>query len=135
MDAIAKNTLVPLLLRVGLAAVFIYHGMEKVRVDAGATWMNKMPDPQPAPVQMAVAWGELLGGIAVALGLLTRIAAAGLALIMVGAIVMVHGIQSFSLQEHGFEYNFVLILMCVSLILMGPGTASVDRFFRLQRKP
>jgi putative oxidoreductase len=132
VDAMAKNTLVPLLLRIGLAAVFIYHGAEKVQLGGGANWH---PDPDfPTYQQLAVAWGELVGGIAVAVGLLTRLAALGLAAIMVGAIITIHGPNGFSLADGGFEYNFVLLIICLSLILMGAGTLSVDRFFSLKRR-
>jgi putative oxidoreductase len=131
-------SLVPLVLRLGLAVVFIYHGLEKVtgpETRLGLAWASKMKDPPAAPVQAAVAWGELLGGVAVAVGFLTRLAAAGLAAIMVGAIVTVHGPHGFSLAAGGFEYNFVLLVVCAALILAGPGTFAVDRFVRLRRKP
>ena len=44
----------------------------------------------PAPAQMAVAWGELLCGLGMLLGFLTRLAAVGIIIIMLGAIYTVH---------------------------------------------
>jgi putative oxidoreductase len=128
----AKNVIVPLLLRLGLAAVFIFHGYSKISGEGvGARWMPG-PDPLPSILQLAVAWGELLGGLAVAVGFLTRLAALGLIAIMAGAVATVHGAHGFDLSQGGFEYNFVLIIMCVCLVLGGPGPLAVDRIFRLR---
>src|SRR5262245_6957885 len=119
-DTLAKNTLGPLILRVALGVIFIYHGLGKVNADTdwGATWEQKanMPDPHPGHLQMAFAWGELIGGIAVALGLLTRLAALGIIALMVGAVYEVHwpgfeGPPVFDVTKHGIEYNFALIAM------------------------
>jgi putative oxidoreductase len=127
-DTFAKNTLGPLILRCGLAVIFVYHGLGKVNAetDWGATWAQKMPDPPHATVQMAVAWGELVGGIALGLGLLTRLAALGIAAIMAGAIATIHWEHGFPLP-HGFEYNFAIIVMCAAILVMGPGNMAIDR--------
>jgi putative oxidoreductase len=131
------TTLVPLVLRFGLAVIFIYHGLEKVAGEGnelGAGWY-KGPDGPGGVVQLLVAWGELIGGVAVAVGFLTRIAALGLAVIMLGAIATVHGQHGFSLAKQGYEYNFAILIICTALILLGPGPLAVDRFVRLRRKP
>ena len=136
-DQLAKNSLVPLLLRLGLAAIFVVHGVEKVNGEGnelGAAWGREMPDAPAKAMQLLVAWGELLGGAALGLGFLTRVAAAGIAAIMAGAIYKVTGSGGFSLQKGGYEYNFLIIIVCVALILIGGGTLSVDRFFRWKRQ-
>ena len=132
-ESLAKNTLVPLLLRFCLAVIFIVHGLEKVNPDMGwgARWGDQMPDPPPAVLQLAVAWGELIGGLAMALGLLTRVAALGITIIMIGAIITATGHRGFS---QGYEYNFAIIVMCAALIIVGPGSFSVDNIF-FRRKP
>jgi putative oxidoreductase len=131
-----KNAIVPLLLRFALAAVFIYHGLNLVSTEGnewGARW-NKSEGAPAAPVQLAVAWGELIGGIALAVGFLTRLAALGIIAIMAGAIALVHWPNGFDIQKHGFEYNFVLIVVSLCLVLCGPGPFAVDRFFRIRRQ-
>src|SRR5260221_9968921 len=98
MSEFVKNTLVPLLLRLSLAAIFIFHGLALVGGPEngwGANWM-KAGEAPPPPVQLAVAWGELVGGIALAVGFLTRLAAIGIIAIMAGAIATVH-------WQHGFD--------------------------------
>ncbi len=129
-DAFCRYTLVPLLLRAGLAEVFIYHGLDLVSKQGGTAWNEELP----VPTQVAVAWGQLIGGIALAVGFLTRLAALGIAIIMGGAIATVHWPHGFSIQDHGYEYNFVLIVICVAVMLLGPGNFAVDRVFRLRRR-
>src|SRR4051812_32218331 len=118
-DSVVKNVLVPLLLRLALGAIFIHHGLGKISQDTewGASWMKPPPpaatseagssssapvgEPKPPPsrvLQMAVAWGELVGGIALVVGFLTRLAALGIIAIMIGAIVTVHW-PKFSMRE------------------------------------
>ena len=140
-EGVALRTFVPLLLRAALAAVFIYHGLEKVEPDNGygLKWADKMPAAPPVlqnapPVQALVAWGELLGGVAVALGLFTRLAAVGLIVIMLGAIFTVTGAKGFSAIGGGFEYNFVLIFVALAVALAGAGTFSLDRVIRVKMR-
>lgn len=132
---LARNTVVPLLLRLTLAAIFIYHGWSLIggpEHQWGANWMPG--GAQPAPVQLAAAWGQLLGGIAMLFGFLTRLATLGLIVIMVGAIALVHWPKGFDIRNGGFEYNVAIITMCLCLLLGGPGPFAVDRFVRLRRK-
>lgn len=142
-DAFAKNSLVPLVLRLGLAVIFIYHGLGKVGAESnfGAGWA-RVPAGQetiPTAMQLAVAWGEMIGGVALAAGFLTRWAALGIALIMVGAIATVHGKNGFPLvlegtPNMGYEYNFAILVICAAVMLLGGGSLAVDRFFRLRPK-
>jgi putative oxidoreductase len=142
LEGVAARTFAPLLLRVALAAVFIYHGLDKVHPDKGYGWQwaDGMPSAPPVlinarPLQLIVAWGELLGGVAVALGILTRWAAIGLLIIMCGAIFTYTGHQGFSaVSGGGYEYNFVLVLVCASLVLLGPGTFSLDRVVKVKSR-
>ena len=69
-----------------------------------------------------------------ALGFLTRLAALGIIVIMGGAIATVHWPHGFSMQNGGFEYNAAIIVMCLCLVLGGPGPIAVDRVFRLRRR-
>jgi putative oxidoreductase len=129
----AKNTLTPLLLRLMLAAIFIYHGLDLIGGQGhqwGANWNPSLPVAQ----QLAAAWGQFLGGIALALGFLTRLAALGIIAIMCGAIATVHWPHGFSMQNGGFEYNAAIIVMCLCLVLGGPGPIAVDRVFRRKRR-
>ena len=132
-DTFTKNTLVPLLLRAGLAVIFIFHGWDKVAGhEMGANWNPSASMPQYQ--QLMVAWGELVGGGALAIGFLSRLAALGLAVIMGGAIYTIHAQNGFSLATGGFEYNFALLVLCAAVIVGGPGNLAIDRFFRRPKK-
>jgi uncharacterized membrane protein YphA (DoxX/SURF4 family) len=179
LDQRVHYTLAPLVLRLALAVIFIFHGNQKVfgpNTELGAAWaesertrhaaippdflermrnapadneevknqiMNEVAKSYSAQspglpatlqwsaAQYAVAWGELLGGIALLVGLLTRVAALGLIVIQIGAIATVTSGKGFSFAAGGgYEYNIALIAMCLALVIMGGGTWAVDRFFR-----
>ena len=86
-------------------------------------------------VNLAVAWGELAGGLALLAGFLTRFAALGLALIQIGAIWAVTASKGFILTRGvGYEYNVALIAMCVVLVLEGGGALAVDTTLRTRRR-
>lgn|SRR5262245_24405921 len=80
-------------------------------------------------VQYAVAWGELLGGLSLLIGLLTRLAAVGLILIQLGAIYFVTGPQGMSgPYGFGYEFNVALVAMCLAVLVLGPGAWSIDKY-------
>src|SRR3989338_1395898 len=111
----------PLFLRLGLGAIFLYHGYGKVfgeGANLGSSWN---PSGMSTLVQILVAWGVFLGGSGILLGFLTEIAASGIIVIMAGAIILVHGKNGFGMHNGGFEYNFALITMALALIATGPG--------------
>lgn len=126
-----KHHLAPLVLRLGLAAIFIYHGWEKVSAEGGTAWGDKME--MPIWQQFLVAWGEFLGGIAMLIGLMSRVAAAGFIIIMLGAIATVHGAKGFSLAEGGFEYNLAIIAMSLAVVFLGSGAFSADHYLWQRR--
>jgi len=124
-----------LLLRVGLGVVFTYHGYNKVFGEAAALGTSWNPHGMPAILQALVSWGELLAGVGLLIGFLTPIAALGIIVIMAGAIITVHGKNGFSMMNGGYEYNFVIIAMCLALIANGPGEPSVDSKFCKKTDP
>ncbi len=116
------------LLRIVTGIVFSMHGYQKVFIyglagTAGA--FGKMGIFMPGTMGPFIALLELLGGLALIIGLLTRLAALGLAFNMLGAIAMVHFAGGFFLPS-GFEYALTLLGACVALVLGGPGSLSVD---------
>ena len=81
-------------------------------------------------IQLLVAWGELVGGVVLLLGFLTRWAAVGLIAIQAGAIVLVTGARGFgTTAETGYEYNVALVAMCLALVFLGGGTLALNRLF------
>jgi putative oxidoreductase len=142
--------LASLVLRVGLAGIFVYHGLRKILpadTHLGSTWMTGwfgvdeqvmagLPSSFNA-VQVCVAWGELIGGIALGLGLLTRVAALGLIIIQSGAaffVITSPGMGFSPIKGGGPEYNFVLLTMCLCLLFLTAGRFSLDQLLFGQAK-
>jgi putative oxidoreductase len=112
-------------LRVAVAAVFIDHGRQKLFVYgfAGVTGaFTHMGVPFPGVMGPAIGLLEFFGGIALLIGLLTRVVALGFVCDMLGAILLVQLKRGFS----GFELEFLLLGSSLALLLAGAGRFSVD---------
>ncbi len=106
-----------LLIRIGLAAVFIVHGWMKLsNIDATVGFFGSIG--LPALLAWAVAIIEFVGGIMVLFGLYTCVAGGLLAAVMIGAIVTVKGSMGF---VGGYEFDLVLLLTALGLASVGPG--------------
>jgi putative oxidoreductase len=79
-----------------------------------------------------VSIGECFGGLGLIVGFLSRFSAAANILIMIGAIVMVHGANGFFAPK-GFEYNLALIGLLVPTLIAGPGSYAIGRFIPLPK--
>jgi putative oxidoreductase len=73
---------------------------------------------------------EFLGGIGLALGLLTPLAAAALIGVMINAMVTVGGANGLWITAQGVEYNVCIAVVALAVAAIGPGRLAVDRFFR-----
>ena len=81
-----------------------------------------------------IALLEFFAGLALVVGLLTRLAALGLAFNMLGAILLVHLAAGFFLPT-GFEFAFTLLAASLCLVLAGPGALSVDAMLAARTRP
>src|SRR5262245_33382318 len=70
--------------------------------------------------------GETLGGLGLALGVLTPLSAALVVATMLVAIYSVHIRNGFFITKPGYEYNLVLIAAALALAFAGPGRISFD---------
>ena len=131
-----------LLLRLTLGIVFFAHGAQKLLGWFGGYgwsgtmgYLTKTVHLAP-PIAGLVILLEFFAGIALILGFLTRPAALGIALVMLGAAVTVHLPNGFFLDKGGVEYVFVLFLVALFLLINGAGAVSIDRLIRTryQRK-
>lgn len=125
-------------LRLVLAGVIAPHGAQKLLGMFGgygfsgtmAFFTGKLG--LPAPIAFLVIFIESFGALALAAGLLTRAAAAGLIAVMAGAVVMAHAPYGFFMNwfgnqaGEGFEYHLLVIAMAGVLVATGAGRASVD---------
>lgn len=122
-------------LRVVVGIVFLAHGGQKLFVwgfGGVAGFLGQVGIPAPMLVAVVVTLVELLGGLALLLGLFTRWAAIPLAIDMLVAILAVHLKAGFFLPN-GFEFALTLLAANLALILLGSGEASVDGFLAKRR--
>ncbi|WP_433684951.1 DoxX family protein [Nocardia sp. CA-119907] len=122
-----------LVLRSAVGLTMAAHGTQKLFGwfnGGGLTGTGKFFEMSgyPAGKAMAAVAGltETLGGLALAIGLLTPLAAAALVGTLLNAIAVKWGSTFFA--PKGIEYELILTLAATSLSLTGPGRYAVDRF-------
>lgn len=125
-------------LRIFLGVVFFPHGAQKVLGwFGGGGFSGTMGFFQsmgiPALFAFLAIMAEFLGSLGLLLGLLTRVAAFGIACVMVVAIATVHLPHGFfmnwsgSQAGEGFEFHLLAIAIAIALMMRGGGRWSVDR--------
>ena len=129
-----------LILRVVLGIVFFIHGAQKTFGWFGGfgfapSWRYFTGTLGiPAPIAILVFPAEFLGGPALVVGLLGRVAALGIAISMVVATVLVHLPYGFFMNWYGrqkgegYEYHLLAIAMALAIVLRGSGALSLDRW-------
>ncbi|MER6472379.1 DoxX family protein [Streptomyces collinus] len=73
---------------------------------------------------------ESLGGLGLAIGLLTPLAAAALIGVMINAMATVTGAHGLWDTDGGVEYSVCITVVALAVAAIGPGRLAVDRFFR-----
>jgi putative oxidoreductase len=141
-DAPRARDLALLVVRIGLAWIFVYHGAGTLfgafgqpGIHGHAVFFATVAHLHPGTF-FAVLSGiiEFFGGLAVGVGVLGRVAAAGLVGDMVIAMVTVtwrNGIVS-NAAGSGYELNVALAALALVIVIMGTGRYSLDVALRSQ---
>jgi putative oxidoreductase len=119
--------------RLALGIIFIAHGAQKVFGSFGGRGLAAFATGD-APLGLrpgwlwlgAAAFAELIGGILVLLGLLTRLGAFAIASVMLVAMFGVHW-GAFFMNNKGIEFTVALLGMSIALMIAGGGQASFDQ--------
>ena len=126
-------------IRITLGVVFFAHGTQKVFGWFGGAGLEgtlrMMHDHLhlPIPVAFLAVMSEFLGGAGLIVGLLSRVAAVGICVTMLSAIVMVHGRNGLFMnwlgdrKGHGIEYHLLAMALAIAIVVRGSGAASLDR--------
>jgi putative oxidoreductase len=137
----------PLRLIIGYG--FMEHGYAKLaRGPASFTSiLHAIGTPAPALLSWATICVELLGGLAVLLGVLIPLASVPMAIVLLVAIVTVHlpnGFSSIKLLsvdaagshfgQPGYEMDLLYLAGLVALVIGGSGPLSLDRLFLRKSK-
>lgn len=124
----------PVVLRLVVGTVMAVHGWQKLTEMGPATFGAGMVAELGIPAPVLVGWlitlVELIGGSLLVIGLLTRISAAAVTVVLVGAAILVKPdlglIAPMGSMLPGAELDLALIAGAVGVLLLGPGKPSVD---------
>ena len=126
-------------LRLLLAWEFWGAGVAKL---SGSNWFENIVDDFPFPFSVIpvsvswfiATWTEIVGSIALVLGLATRFWALGLTILTLVALFSVHADNGYNVCDNGFKLPLIYLIMLIPLLLMGPGNFSIDHFFAKRYK-
>lgn len=111
-------------IRIMAGIVFIAHGIPKFYgVSGGYGFFQSIN--LPPELFLPIALLEIIGGLAILLGVLTRIASLLFIIEMTGAIVFAKLSKGF---VGGYEFELLLISICITLVLVGPGRISIENY-------
>lgn len=114
-----------LFLRVGLAVVFIVHGYPKLfkNFDETAQWFSSIGIVPGKFWASVVGIVEFFGGIFLLIGMFVQPVAMLLAINMIVAIVKVKFSKGF---VGGYEFELMLLIMALALVVLGAGAYAID---------
>lgn len=123
--------------RIALGIVILPHGLQKLLGLFGGPGFSGTVDyfvssGLPAFVAILIIIGESFGALGLILGFLSRLAALGITIIMLGAIITVHLQNGFfmnwdgSKTGEGFEFHLLAIGLALIVLIKGGGIWSVD---------
>lgn len=119
-------------IRIAVGLVFLMHGGQKLfvfGVAGTADIMSKLGIPLPTIAAIVVITVELLGGLAILLGVFSRTAGALLAFEMMVAILVARLHGGF-FAPYGYEFELTLLMVCLAFAVSGPGGASLEEMWR-----
>ncbi len=124
------------LLRIVTGIIFFVHGWQKLFTfgyagTSGAFAGMGVPLPEIAAALVIAV--ELLGGLALIVGFLTRLVALPLAINMLAALFLIHLSSGFFAQNGGYEFVLLLAAASLSLFFLGAGALALDNLGAVRR--
>ena len=128
-----------LIIRVVIGLTMAGHGAQKVfgwwggpGIKGWTGGMTRMRIRPPVAWAWISALSELIGGLLLALGLLTPLACAAVAASMLVAMALVHWPKGFWNSKGGYEFNLSILSAVIGLAFTGAGAISVDAAFGIR---
>jgi len=122
-----------LVLRLGVGVTFSLHGFQKLLGWFGGSglrgtsaWFASLGFGTGRAAAVMAGTGEIAGGLGLAAGLLTPLAAAAVIATMTTAAFVNHAEHGFWSVAKGWELNGYLIVVAAALAIAGPGALSLD---------
>ncbi len=113
-------------LRSVIGVIFIIHGISKF----SPGFAENLPNMGlPAEMQIPIALAELVPGILIIIGVLSRLSASLLSIIMIGAIFLVKGASSIT-GKGGVEFDLILLASALVIMIAGPGRISLAQIIK-----
>lgn len=148
-DPVADDARVPVVPRSGtalvgrilMAAIFIVSGFAKLTDPASAvSYMSSVGVPNADTLVYVAGLAELAGGLALAFGFLTRIAAIGLVVLLAIISFYFHNFWALAeaeakMQMAQFTKNMAIMGGLLMVVAMGPGRFSIDYAMRKPKAP
>ena len=128
-----------LLLRLFIAWEFWEAGQSKLN---GRNWFENIVDDFPFPFDVIptsiswfiATWAEVLGAIALAVGLATRFWAFTLIILDIVAWYSVHAGNGYNVCDNGFKLPLIYLIILLVLLFSGAGKLSADHIIERLRK-
>jgi putative oxidoreductase len=120
------NDVVFIGLRSAIGVIFIVHGIGKFN-PGFADFLSNIG--LPPEMQIPIALAELVPGILLVFGVLSRLSASLLCIIMLGAIFHVKGAQSLT-GDGGVELDLILLASLLVIMIVGPGRISLSHIIK-----
>lgn len=115
------NDVVVMGLRSVVGVIFIVHGVSKFNPGFANFLTN---NGIPVEMQIPLALAELVPGILLIIGILGRLSASLLAIVMLGAIFVIKGAKSLT-GNGGVEIDLILLASSIVIMIVGPGRISL----------
>jgi len=109
-------------IRAAIAIIFIVNGSGKLNPGFIGFLTNI---GLPVEMQIPIALAEIISGILLLVGVLTRISASLLSIIALGAIFYVKKASNLT-GEGGYQIDLILLAACLTIIVAGPGRVSIS---------
>lgn len=125
--------------RIVLGIVFFMHGSQLMLGWFGGYGFNGTMHFMTAQLGIPAVFAaiailaQFLGGLGLIVGLLSRIAAFGIACVMLFAVVKIHLAVGFFMNWYGaqkgegYEYHLLVLAICLLIMVKGAGALSIDR--------
>ena len=113
-------------IRAAIAIIFIVNGSGKLNPGFIGFLTNI---GLPVEMQIPIALAEVISGILILVGVLTRISASLLSIIALGAIFYVKKASNLT-GEGGYQIDLIILAACLAIIAIGPGRISIAHLIK-----
>ena len=114
-------------IRASIGAIFIIHSLKKFD-PSWQEWLISIGIPPE--MQLPIALAELIGGVLLVVGILTRVTSSIFAVILLGAIFHIRWENGFFVSQGGWEWDLVMLAAVLTIIAAGPGRVSISHLVK-----